>query len=282
MRHFWSHRGRTWPLVVLLAVALMVATPLAFLVLGSFSTADIPGQYSLATLGLDNYRQVWLDPETYRVFGDTMIYVGECRHLQHCRRQPPGVAGRAHQHAGQNLDLCRRADDAGDARHASGHRLDSAALAPHRVRQFRAQGDFRLHHSSLQCLHHAGDDPGRGSATGADSLPDARPAAALDGPDARRSGLHVWRASHVDHAQGHVAPDAARHPRRGHLSGHDGSGSFRSSGHPWSARARPMSSRPRSTPPCIPRWELRHTASPIRLRSSTSSLRLPRSISIRA
>ena len=65
-----------WPWVVLLAVALMVATPLAFLLLGNFSTADIPGRFSLATLGLDNYRRVWLDPDTYAVFGDTLIYVG--------------------------------------------------------------------------------------------------------------------------------------------------------------------------------------------------------------
>ena len=76
LRRFWPHRGACWPSVVLLAVALMVATPLVFLVLGSFSTADLPGRFSLTTLGLDNYRQVWLDPDTYQVFGDTLIYVG--------------------------------------------------------------------------------------------------------------------------------------------------------------------------------------------------------------
>jgi iron(III) transport system permease protein len=68
--------GAIWPWLVLLAVALMVATPLTFLVLGSFSTSNIPGRFSLTTLGLDNYRQVWLDPDTYAVFGDTLIYVG--------------------------------------------------------------------------------------------------------------------------------------------------------------------------------------------------------------
>src|SRR6266700_1832351 len=73
LRRFWPHRGACWPSVVLLAVALMVATPLVFLVLGSFSTADLPGRFSLTTLGLDNYRQVWLDPDTYQVFGDTLI-----------------------------------------------------------------------------------------------------------------------------------------------------------------------------------------------------------------
>src|SRR5580704_5269428 len=68
--------GAIWPWLVLLAVALMVATPLTFLVLGRFSTSNIPGRFSLTTLGLDNYRQVWLDPDTYAVFGDTLIYVG--------------------------------------------------------------------------------------------------------------------------------------------------------------------------------------------------------------
>jgi iron(III) transport system permease protein len=75
MRRVWPRPGETWPWLVLLAVALLVATPLVFLVLGSFSTADIPGQFSWTTLGLDNYRQVWLDPDTYAVFGDTLIYV---------------------------------------------------------------------------------------------------------------------------------------------------------------------------------------------------------------
>jgi iron(III) transport system permease protein len=71
----WSFRGRIWPLVVLAAVTLLVATPVVFLVLGSFSTASVPGEFSLETLGLANYEEVWLDPDTYRVFGDTVIYV---------------------------------------------------------------------------------------------------------------------------------------------------------------------------------------------------------------
>jgi iron(III) transport system permease protein len=76
LRRFWPRRGQVWPFIVLVCVALAVATPLVFLILGSFSTADVPGEFSWATLGLDNYRQVWLDGDTYRVFGDTMIYVG--------------------------------------------------------------------------------------------------------------------------------------------------------------------------------------------------------------
>src|SRR5437016_13682679 len=76
MRRARPHPGAIWPWAVLLAVALMVATPLTFLVLGSFSTSNIPGRFSLTAFGLDNYRQVWLDPDTYAVFGDTLIYVG--------------------------------------------------------------------------------------------------------------------------------------------------------------------------------------------------------------
>ena len=76
MRRVRPRPGAIWPWLVLLAVALMVATPLTFLVLGSFSTSNIPGRFSLTALGLDNYRQVWLDPDTYAVFGDTLIYVG--------------------------------------------------------------------------------------------------------------------------------------------------------------------------------------------------------------
>jgi iron(III) transport system permease protein len=75
MRRLRPRPGAIWPWVVLLAVASAVATPLLFLLLGSFSTADIPGRFSLTTFGLDNYRQVWLDPDTYAVFGDTLIYV---------------------------------------------------------------------------------------------------------------------------------------------------------------------------------------------------------------
>src|SRR5437016_14113961 len=75
MRRARPHPGAIWPWAVLLAVALMVATPLTFLVLGSFSTSDIPGRFSLTTLGLDNYRRAWLDPDPYEVFGDTLIYV---------------------------------------------------------------------------------------------------------------------------------------------------------------------------------------------------------------
>ena len=75
-RRFRLPRGQLWPLIVLLCVILLVATPLVFLVLGSFSTATVPGDFSFATLGLANYREVWLEADTYRVFGDTMIYVG--------------------------------------------------------------------------------------------------------------------------------------------------------------------------------------------------------------
>jgi iron(III) transport system permease protein len=64
-----------WPWLVLMLVALAVGTPLAFLLLGSFSTATVPGDLSPATLGLANYATVWLDPDTYEVAQNTAIYV---------------------------------------------------------------------------------------------------------------------------------------------------------------------------------------------------------------
>ena len=76
LRRVWPTGRDVWPVAVLLGVVALVATPLIFLVLGSFSTASIPGEFTLETMGLANYRQVWLDRDTYRVFGDTMIYVG--------------------------------------------------------------------------------------------------------------------------------------------------------------------------------------------------------------
>lgn len=61
---------------MLLLVALLVSVPLFFLVLGSFSTARLPGDFSLDTMGLVNYVKVYSDPVTYELFTNTFIYVG--------------------------------------------------------------------------------------------------------------------------------------------------------------------------------------------------------------
>jgi iron(III) transport system permease protein len=49
--------------------------PLFFLVLGSFSTAKLPTDFSLDTMGLQNYVKVYSDPGTFELFTNTLIYV---------------------------------------------------------------------------------------------------------------------------------------------------------------------------------------------------------------
>lgn len=69
------NRGRLWHWSVFALVAFAVVIPLVFLVLGSFSTASLPTEFTIAELGLANYRNVWLDPGTYSVIVNTFIYV---------------------------------------------------------------------------------------------------------------------------------------------------------------------------------------------------------------
>ena len=71
----WWANLRLWPWVVLTTVALLVGVPLAFLILGSFSTSPLPIDFSFRTLGLANYRKIWLDPATYELFENTFLYV---------------------------------------------------------------------------------------------------------------------------------------------------------------------------------------------------------------
>jgi iron(III) transport system permease protein len=65
-----------WNYSVLFFIALLVITPLAFLVLGSFSTASLPTDFSLSTMGWVNYVTVYSDPSTYELLNNTFIYVG--------------------------------------------------------------------------------------------------------------------------------------------------------------------------------------------------------------
>jgi iron(III) transport system permease protein len=69
-------KGMFWQNLVLLVTAVFVLIPLVFLVLGSFSTARLPTEFSLEKMGLENYAAVWLDPGTYRLFYNTAVYVG--------------------------------------------------------------------------------------------------------------------------------------------------------------------------------------------------------------
>ncbi|MGH7769311.1 MAG: ABC transporter permease [Candidatus Binatia bacterium] len=64
-----------WHYVIFLAVFFLVLTPVLFLVLGSFSTASLPTDFSLATMGVLNYVEVYGDPGTYALLTNTVVYV---------------------------------------------------------------------------------------------------------------------------------------------------------------------------------------------------------------
>ena len=63
-----------WHFAVFLVVLLAVATPLLFLVLGSFSEARLPSEFSFSRLGFANYIKVWGDPATYAVVSNTLWF----------------------------------------------------------------------------------------------------------------------------------------------------------------------------------------------------------------
>jgi iron(III) transport system permease protein len=63
-----------WELAVFTVVFLAVVTPLLFLVLGSFSEARLPAEFSLSRLGVSNYVKVWGDPGTYAVMSNTLAF----------------------------------------------------------------------------------------------------------------------------------------------------------------------------------------------------------------
>ena len=65
-----------WPYIIFVAVFFLVLTPISFQVLGSFSTASLPTDFSLATMGWVNYIKVYSDPHTYSLLTNTVIYVG--------------------------------------------------------------------------------------------------------------------------------------------------------------------------------------------------------------
>ncbi|HEX9808779.1 MAG TPA: iron ABC transporter permease [Alphaproteobacteria bacterium] len=66
---------KLWHWIVFLTVMGAVITPLVFLVLGSFSTASLPTEFTLTELSFINYEDVWFDPDTYAVFYNTFVYV---------------------------------------------------------------------------------------------------------------------------------------------------------------------------------------------------------------
>ncbi len=68
--------GVHWGAWLLTAViALLVLLPVAMLVLGSVSGARLPSDFDASALTLGNYVRVYTSPLTYRVMGNTLIYV---------------------------------------------------------------------------------------------------------------------------------------------------------------------------------------------------------------
>src|SRR5438552_415807 len=64
-----------WQHGIFFLVLGLVSLPVVFLILGSFSTARLPGDFSLDTMGWVNYVKVYGDPGTYELFTNTFIYV---------------------------------------------------------------------------------------------------------------------------------------------------------------------------------------------------------------
>jgi iron(III) transport system permease protein len=68
-------RPLVWHSGIFLLVLGLVLVPLFFLILGSFSTARLPGDFSFESMGWVNYVKVYTDPGTYELFTNTLIYV---------------------------------------------------------------------------------------------------------------------------------------------------------------------------------------------------------------
>ena len=65
-----------WQFLVFIIVFIAVVTPLLFLVLGSFSPARMPSDFSFSTLSVANYVKVWSDPGTRATFSNTLLFAG--------------------------------------------------------------------------------------------------------------------------------------------------------------------------------------------------------------
>jgi len=65
-----------WETAVFIVVLLAVLAPILFLVLGSFSAARLPSEFTLSALTLRNYVKVWSDPSTYQILSNTLLFAG--------------------------------------------------------------------------------------------------------------------------------------------------------------------------------------------------------------
>ncbi|MPY70129.1 MAG: ABC transporter permease subunit [Alphaproteobacteria bacterium] len=68
--------GGLWNHFVFWTVATLVLLPTGFLIVGSFSTARLPTEFSLDQMGWANHIKVWTDPVTWGLFYNTFVYVG--------------------------------------------------------------------------------------------------------------------------------------------------------------------------------------------------------------
>ncbi len=69
----WS-KPRLWQSAVFITVLLAVIGPLAFLLLGSFSSARMPSEFWSSSLTLLNHMKVWGDTGTYSVLSNTVVF----------------------------------------------------------------------------------------------------------------------------------------------------------------------------------------------------------------
>ena len=68
-------RGRVWQWALFIVVGVLVLVPASLLILGSFSTAQLPTDFTFSSLTFTNYIVVWTDPDTYKIFYNTTVYV---------------------------------------------------------------------------------------------------------------------------------------------------------------------------------------------------------------
>ncbi len=64
-----------WHITVFIIVTVLVVVPVGVLILGSFSDAKMPMDFTWSTLTFANYPEVWLDPGTYNILYNTVVYV---------------------------------------------------------------------------------------------------------------------------------------------------------------------------------------------------------------
>lgn len=64
-----------WPNAIFALVAVFALAPVVFLIMGSFSDAQLPTEFDLARMSLANYVEVWFNQEIQSVFYNTVVYV---------------------------------------------------------------------------------------------------------------------------------------------------------------------------------------------------------------